>query len=93
MREPEFLVGDGYEIVFYPFEFERPKTMASHHDLAKRVDAIGAAEIYLSQPPKWFTDIAAHASTPIVVNCKGLAADSTPVVLTLAEYERLTKVR
>ena len=66
--------------------------MAAHADLAKRADAIGAAEVYLATPPKWFTDLAAHASTPIVVNCKGLAADSTPVVLTLAEYEKLCKV-
>ena len=65
--------------------------MAAHAELAKRVDAIGAAEIYLSQPPKWFTDIAAHAAAAVVVNCKGVAADSTPVVLTLAEYERLTR--
>ena len=63
--------------------------MAAHADLAERVKAIDGAEIYLSHPPRWFTDIAAHASTPIVINCKGLAADSTPVVITLAEYEKL----
>ena len=63
--------------------------MAAHAELAKRVQAIDGAEIYLSHPPKWFTDIAAHASTPIVINCKGLAADSTPVVISLAAFERL----
>ena len=48
--------------------------------------------IYLGKPPAWFAK-AAKAATggPVVVNCKGIEPDSTPVLVSLAEFERLQR--
>ena len=64
--------------------------MAAYQALQPRMAAIGATCIYLSKPPAWFAKAArAAAATPVVVNVKGMDADSTPVLVTLAELERL----
>ena len=65
--------------------------MAAYQALQPRMAAIGATCIYLSKPPAWFAKAAkAAGAMPVVVNCKGTPPDSTPVLLTLAELERLT---
>ena len=48
--------------------------------------------IYLSKPPGWFAK-AAKAATggPVVCNCKGIEPDATPVLVSLAELERLQR--
>ena len=65
--------------------------MAAYQALQPRMAAIGATCIYLSKPPGWFAKAAkATGGGPVVVNVKGTPPDSTPVLLTLAELERLT---
>ena len=65
--------------------------MAAARDLLPRAQALGAGMVYQGQPAGWLLK-AARAATgaPVVVNVKGIDADSTPVLLTLAELERLT---
>ena len=66
--------------------------MAAYQALQPRIAAAGATCIYLSKPPGWFAKAAkAAAAGPVVVNCKGVAPDETPVLLTLAELERLQR--
>ena len=66
--------------------------MAAYRDLAGRAAALGAGLVYQSKPAGWLIK-AARAATgaPVLVNVKGIAADDTPVLLTLAELERLTR--
>ncbi len=64
--------------------------MAAYRALQPRMAALGATCIYLSKPPAWFTKaVKAAAGTPVLVNVKGLDPDVTPVLVTLAELERL----
>ena len=66
--------------------------MAAYRDLAGRAAALGAGMVYQSAPAGWLVR-AARAATgaPVLVNVKGIDADHTPVLLTLAELERLTR--
>ena len=66
--------------------------MAAYRDLAGRAAALGAGMVYQSAPAGWLLK-AARAATgaPVLVNVKGIDADHTPVLLTLAELERLTR--
>lgn len=65
--------------------------MAAYQALQPRMAAIGATCIYLGKPPGWFAKAAKAATAmPVVVNVKGVGPDDTPVLLTLAELERLT---
>ena len=65
--------------------------MAAYRDLQPRMAAIGATCVYLSHPPQWFAKAAkAAGGAPCVVNVKGMGPDDTPVLVTLAELERLT---
>lgn len=64
--------------------------MAAYQALQPRIARAGAQCIYLSKPPGWFAKAAKAARAgPVVMNCKGIDADSTPVLVTLAELERL----
>lgn len=64
--------------------------MAAYRALQPRMAAIGATCIYLSKPPAWFAKaVKAAGAAPVVVNVKGLDPDVTPVLLTLADLERL----
>ena len=66
--------------------------MAAYQALQPRLARAGATCIYLSKPPGWFAKAAqAAAGGPVVMNCKGVAPDATPVLLTLAELERLQR--
>lgn len=66
--------------------------MAAYRDLEPRAAALGAGMVYQSKPAGWLLK-AARAATgaPVVVNCKGIAADATPVLLTLAHLEALQR--
>ena len=67
--------------------------MASVADLLGRASDIGATIIYQGAPPKWL-ELAAQTArdgVPVIVNVKGIRADAVPVMVTLAEYERLTR--
>ena len=66
--------------------------MAAYRDLASRAAALGAGLVYQGQPAGWLVR-AARAATgaPVVVNVKGIDADSTPVLVSLAELERLQR--
>ena len=46
---------------------------------------------YQGSPAAWLTNAARLAAqgVPVIVNTKGVAADSTPCIVTLAELERL----
>ena len=64
--------------------------MAAYGDLEQRAERLGATCIYQGQPAGWLLRAAkAAAGAPVVVNVKGMDADSTPVLVTLAELERL----
>ena len=67
--------------------------MAAYKDLAARAAALGAGLVYQGQPAGWLVRAArAATATPIVVNVKGIDADSTPVMVSLAELERLHRL-
>lgn len=67
--------------------------MAAVADLLGRASDIGAQIIYQGAPPRWLTLAAqtARDGVPVIVNVKGVAPDSVPVMVTLSEYERLTR--
>ena len=66
--------------------------MAAYKDLERRAAALGAGMIYQGQPAQWLVRAAHTAKVlPVVVNVKGIDADATPVLVTLAELERLTR--
>ena len=66
--------------------------MAAYQSLQPRIAAAGATCVYLSKPPGWFGKIIkASTGAPVVVNVKGMGPDDTPVVVTLAELERLQR--
>lgn len=66
--------------------------MAAYQSLQPRIAAAGATCVYLSKPPGWFGKIIKAATgAPVVVNVKGLGPDETPVIVTLAELERLQR--
>ena len=49
--------------------------------------------VYQGQPAGWLVRAArAAAGMPVVVNVKGIDADSTPVLVTLSELERLHRL-
>ncbi len=62
--------------------------MASVRDILPRAERLGAGVVYQGAPAAWLLK-AARAGAPVVINCKGVAASDTPVIITLAEYERL----
>lgn len=66
--------------------------MAAYRALQERIAGAGATCIYLCAPPGWFAK-AAQAATgaPVVCNCKGIDADSTPVLMSLAQLEALQR--
>ena len=66
--------------------------MANVRDLQPRAAALGAGMVYQGTPAAWLLR-AARAATgaPIVINVKGIDADNTPVLLTLADLERLQR--
>ena len=64
--------------------------MASWLDLKARVDRLGAEAVYLGTPSHWLVSVAkAAAVTPQVLNIKGIGAEHTIIVTTLAHYEDL----
>ena len=64
--------------------------MASWLDLQKRAEALGAGATYVSTPSHWLLAIVRDArDAPQIVNVKGVAAEHTVIVTTLAEYEDL----
>lgn len=66
--------------------------MAAYRDLAGRAAALGAGMVYQGQPAGWLVRAArAAVGAPVVVNVKGIDADSTPVLVSLAELERLQR--
>lgn len=67
--------------------------MAAVRDLLGRADALAAVVTYQTAPAQWLTNAARVAATghAVIVNCKGVAADSTPCIISLAELERLTR--
>lgn len=66
--------------------------MAAYRDLATRAAALGAGMVYQSKPAGWLVKAArAATATPVLVNCKGIDADSTPVLVTLAHLEALQR--
>lgn len=66
--------------------------MAAYQALQPRIAAAGATCIYLGAPPKWFAKVVrAAGGGPVVVNCKGVGPDATPVIVTLADLERLQR--
>lgn len=68
--------------------------MAAMRDLQGRAEKLGATAMYFSQAPKWLTNAARAAlAGPVIINIKGTPADSTPVLVTLAELERLAGTR
>lgn len=67
--------------------------MAAYQALQPRIARAGATCIYLGKPPGWFAKAAkAATAAPVVVNCKGIGPDDTPVLLSLAELERLQRL-
>ncbi len=66
--------------------------MASVRDLLGRAERIGATVTYNGNPPAWLLAAAkvAGEGCAVIVNTKGITADRTPVIVSLAEYERLT---
>ena len=67
--------------------------MAAYRDLAGRAAALGAGMVYQGQPAGWLVRAArAATAAPVVVNVKGMDADSTPVLVSLAELERLHRL-
>ena len=65
--------------------------MAAHADLVHRAAALGAAEIYLTQPPHWFKELIDQAAAaPLLVNVRGGQPDACPILLSLRQYEALT---
>lgn len=64
--------------------------MAAWRDIETRVMRLGGTALYFGAAPKWLANAgrAAHAG-PVILNVKGVAPDSTIVLTTLAEYERL----
>ena len=66
--------------------------MAGHSEIAPRAAAVGLAEFYLSDGPRWLLQLAKQATaTPIVVNVRGIVADDCPVLVSLAQYEAMVK--
>lgn len=67
--------------------------MAAWRELEPRLLAIGATSIYFGNPSRWLLDAARAAKGgAVALNCKGLPADDIPVIVTLAELERLRKL-
>ena len=64
--------------------------MAAMRDLQARAEALGATVTYMTSPPVWLMRVMKAAqAVPVIVNCKGVEPDKTPVILTLGELERL----
>lgn len=66
--------------------------MAAVADLLPRATALAAVVTYQTAPAAWLTNAARIAATghAVIVNCKGVSADQTPCIVSLAELERLT---
>ena len=68
--------------------------MAAWRDIEGRAQKLGATAMYFGQAPKWLTNAARAArAAPVVLNIKGIEANSTVVLTTLAELERLAGTR
>ena len=64
--------------------------MAAYRDIQQRALAMGASVVYQSKPAGWLTKaMRAAMAAPVIVNVKGVAPDDTPVLITLAQLERL----
>ena len=65
--------------------------MAAVRDVLPRAAALDAVTIYQGQPSAWLVKACKVVATghAVVINVKGVQPDVVPVVLTLAEYERL----
>ena len=65
--------------------------MAAVKDILPRASALGASVTYKGDPPAWLLAAAKVAAQgcAVAVNCKGIQADDVPVIVTLAELERL----
>ena len=66
--------------------------MASMRDIEDRAARLGCTIIYQSHPAEWLKKAARAATgSPVLLNVKGISPDSTPVLITLAELERLQR--
>ena len=67
--------------------------MAAVKDVLPRAAALGATVTYRGDPPAWLTAAAKVAAQghAVIVNTKGVGPDDVPVVITLAQLERLTR--
>ncbi len=68
--------------------------MASHIDIARRCEKVGATEIYVSEPPVVLAKIqrlVAGGTWPLAVNIKGGTPDQTLIVMTLAGFEAMQR--
>lgn len=64
--------------------------MAAMRDIQARAEKLGATALYFSNAPRWLMNAQRSAlAAPVVVNIKGVAPDATPVIVSLAELERL----
>jgi hypothetical protein len=69
------------------------QTVASKFDLEKRIEALQAAGLaveseYRGTPPQWLTS-ALFKLDLRVINCKGIGADDTIVMVRLGKLEQL----
>ena len=67
--------------------------MASQFDLAARIEALQASGLtveseYKGNPPAWLTSALSNADLR-VINCKGIGADNTIVMVRLGKLEQL----
>jgi hypothetical protein len=68
--------------------------MAAMRDIQGRAIKLGATATYMTKAPRWLTNAARAAlAGPVIINIKGTPPDSTPVLVTLAELERLAGTR
>lgn len=67
--------------------------MASHLDIATRLERLGVAEeLYAGDPPALLAKVATLVRAgrwPIAVNIRGAKVDDTLIVVTLAAYEAM----
>jgi hypothetical protein len=64
--------------------------LATMRDIQARALRLSATVTYMTKAPVWLIKaLRAARAGPVVINIKGTPADSTPVLLTLAQLERL----
>ena len=70
--------------------------MASHFDLAARLERLGVAEeFYSGEPPALLAKVAALVRSgryPVAVNTKGSKPDDVLIVVSLSAYEHMMPV-